>query len=196
MAWNGSLQVDSLNTRHVSMQIFRHSLSDDSSNINQGKYPVITDPDTGAVTYKPHILFPQSQSITNANYNPNLDNVPADTDKIRNPFYVHPAGEVSFAPCNLPDLEDMSWNLNKLKLRASQVGFGVQASFVGEDTDVSVQGQALGGAPAGSGNYPETINSEGTIVPQGSVYLVNTLPDVPKYQVNEHRRQSYATSHS
>jgi len=117
-----------LNQRTVVMQCFRHRMSSNptttsgsvvanvTGNIVQAAYP-------GDTTGKPHILFPNSLSTVNKVYMkevyPFTDAAgTAADDKITSAFSKEVPGRVSFSAINRPDLEDMSWNLNKLKLNS------------------------------------------------------------------------------
>lgn len=162
MAFNGTLKTTTLDKRHVSMQVFRHSYSKDSANLVNDGYPE-------TATHEPHILYPASQEALNLGYTPNLTNTPSTGDTVKNPFYLHSQGQVSFAPLNLPDMEDMSWNLNKLKLSASDLNPNVAVVVTGD-------------CPAGGGAL-----TNGTIE---SSPAPNWDINVPNYRLNSHRRQS------
>ena len=144
-SWNGSFVSlpyvatgddarSGLDQRSVVMQLFRHRMSDDdgamSGNTTQAPYPgSVYDPAVPTVpSGKPHCLFPNNTSQpVNKAYMPDLTlplpetgGVAADT--VNNAFSKHTSGQVSFCAINRPDLEDMSWNLNKLKLQAPTTG--------------------------------------------------------------------------
>lgn len=141
-SWNGSLLSD-IDQRTVIVQYYRHRYSDDSTstsssgNILQAAYPVYM---TSAPysNLMPTILVPnnwntngtantgvtmqQKTIVTNPGSlltfwnNASTMQAPAQGDVIYNAYYNHLGGTSCFANVNRPDLEDMSWNLNKLKL--------------------------------------------------------------------------------
>lgn len=123
-----------LNERQVIMQCFRHRMSknnDDNltGNLVQDEYP-------GSTTGKPHILFPNSTQAINEVYMPGavpFSAQPPAGESIRAGFSKEEPGRVSFCAINRPDLEDMSWNLNKLKLQSP--------TFAPTDTSVSAMFQ-------------------------------------------------------
>lgn len=172
MAWNGTLQTTNLDNRHVSMQVFRHSLSDNDANITNMAYPITSGGD-----YLPHILYPASSFSPNAQYTPYITGKPSAGDTIKFPFYAHPMGEVSFSPLNLPDMEDMSWNLNKLKLAPTNLNPNMEAVVSGD-----VEGTCDG---AGNPLLNGTIVNGTVVLPQPGF-----MANVPSYEKNAHRRQS------
>ena len=189
MNWTGTLETTKINDRHVSMQMFRHSLSNNVYNLKQGSYPSNI---SGGVN--PHILMPASAN--NLSYIPDVTDVPAAGDVIQNPFYKHFDGQVSYAPANLPDLEDMSWNLNKLKLAPSnKLTYDentVTSVFTG---DPQTFAGALVPLPMSGPDYtPTGVVSvcTGTVTStlQPNALSPQFLNNVPNYQHDMHRRQS------
>jgi len=178
MNWTGTLETTAINARHVSMQIFRHSLSKNDNNLTQGEYP---SAGTSPPGLNPHILLPASSN--NSVYINSITNKPASGDTIYNPFYKHFDGQVSYAPANLPDLEDMSWNLNKLKLAPSNKltypDDTVLSTFTGDPVTL------IGVAPY---NFTPAGTITSTVLP--NALSPQFLNNVPNYQVNKHRRQS------
>lgn len=121
--WNGRILSD-LDSRNVTMHMFRHRLSKNIENTvanpdNEliGNTISTTYPDTAALVPTFNVLFPNTTNESNV-YPMNGDIVdqPATGDRINAPFYTHVSGRTYWSPLNRPDLEDMSWNLNKLKL--------------------------------------------------------------------------------
>ncbi|MDC0231454.1 hypothetical protein OAK19_05760, partial [Aureispira] len=175
MNWTGTLETTQINFRHVSMQMFRHSLSKNEYNLTQGVYP---SAGTAPPGLNPHILLPASSQ--NSAYIPPRTHEPASGDSIANPFYKHFAGEVSFAPANLPDLEDMSWNLNKLKLAPSNklTYANNAATFTGDEDTIDTSGASA------------TFTPSGVVTLQENALSPQWLNNVPNYQHDRHRRQS------
>jgi len=99
-SFNAGLESD-MNERSSCVQFFRHSLSQDSNISDQGPYPQ---------NMIDRINFPASA------YNSVSVDGPVQGDVITNAFRQYKKGSVYWCPINRPDLEDMSWNLNSLKI--------------------------------------------------------------------------------
>jgi len=145
--------------RFVISQCFRHCWGDKnfySPTVNTANPPVSTDnyPDvTGNTTLGPIC------------YSTSLPPGGALQATVSSPYYPHKHGENNFAMLSRPDLEDMMWNLNKLKL--------VQNTYAFNDPTTNV-GQGIGG-------YSNPAN-----VPNNPMFLRN----VAAYQPNRHYRIS------
>lgn len=155
-AWNGTMNTHKIDFRTVHMEVFRHRYSSISDNVNdptnfnlvQGSYP-ISSGGSSPTQILPQILYPANyaSSAPNVLAVPNITNpatpagllplpfnyqeAPATGDVIHNAFIQHVPGSVAFVPLNRPDLEDMSWNLNKMKLSP--------LAFTGANNDDSIQ---------------------------------------------------------
>lgn len=195
VGWNGTMKGD-IDTRNVNMQIFRHRMSTDTANIVQANYPAVAV--TGGQSL-PTYLYPSNSLHVNSTENAyDLTNpatplntgminkypwqsAPAPFDVVQNAFIQHPIGTVSFAVLNRPDLEDMSWNLNKLKLKQ-------------ESTPPVPVNNDLAGAPlfllngTGTDPLPTTI---GDFNAASSISPSRIWTDVQPFKIDLHRRQSF-----
>ncbi|AXH74462.1 MAG: putative capsid protein [Circoviridae sp.] len=119
--WSGIITSESdfqkdrsAGARTTICQNFRHRFSSDKT-IDFSNYSASND---GYPLGNGTVLYPKV----------NQYNFPAGTAVALNGgIYKHTANENCWAPLNRPDLEDMMWNLNKLKLSAD-VGFNQQTS--------------------------------------------------------------------
>lgn len=164
-SWNGTFLDPSIDHRMVTMQVFRHRMSAPPlttgtvgstpdvnntpgvvsaayGNTKEGPYPgsvpyYPTATSTIPATFVPMILFPQSQQTVNMGYMPSITApTGAPAGNIKNAFHQHSSGDVAYCPINRPDLEDMSWNLNKLKLKQQQRNSTAQADLYQQDVTV------------------------------------------------------------
>lgn len=100
--------ISALNSRHNHLQVFRHRLSDNTG-YNTGQ---TTTPAPFPTTFKNHILYPAST----ADFTPGGSTAGANHYAAgETPFRDIATNETYWAPYNLADLEDCSWNLNQLK---------------------------------------------------------------------------------
>lgn len=133
-SWNGSFVSKKIDKRTVTMQVFRHRMSqtekiavgttpaDPTGNTSQGPYPGSLDDASSIPIGVPKVLFPQNSSVPiNHKYMEDVT-LPDSGGVVTNAFSQHAPGDVAFCAINRPDLEDMSWNLNKLKLFPLQYG--------------------------------------------------------------------------
>lgn len=224
-SWNGTFHSN-IDARNVSIQFFRHRLSKDDKvgNVIQTSYPEVGDATSPDLTYWcPQILYPNNSAISSFQdsqqgytlLNPALvpdwkggANVlkasdkssyliaPAKGDKIKNAFYDHPTGTSAFAVVNRPDLEDMSWNLNKLKLKqqkffdysdAHDTKLGCP-KFTGDLVTWATTGDPEADPPT------TTLPVVGsTYTPTGAIDFYGGNPwhcDVSSFHSDKHRRQS------
>lgn len=218
VGWNGTVK-GGIDTRNVHMQVFRHRMSKNSANIVQDAYPILGingGPPSSQVL--PMYLYPSNSLYLNSTQNAyDLTNpftpgavgltnqfpfqeAPAPGDVVKNAYLQHPVGTVAWAVMNRPDLEDMSWNLNKLKLRANAFGDASQGDGLNQPlfTGITQQGTgtftgdlALIDTSGATASYTPTgtLTIE-PIEPEGSVYNPRFLPDVAVFQIDQHRRQS------
>jgi len=111
-SWFGRITAQK-DTRAYFFQHFRHRLYDngDSSDPNKhaddfGPYDTSTDG---------HIMWPTAPDLTVGTTNA-ADAVYASIVG-NQPIHTHSSGQETFAPINRPAYEDMSWNLNRMKLQ-------------------------------------------------------------------------------
>lgn len=131
------------NVRNSTFNVFRHNFFDTtvldgsiSTLIKQQKYPV------GSL-----ILYPQAggqETATGSGISKLPGAPPFSTVDQANPYWVQDKFSNFFVPLNRPDYEDMSWNLNRLKLgeygwNDPQAQAGAQAN---PDPWLNVQGDA------------------------------------------------------
>lgn len=112
--WAGQI-VSALDKRSYIFQHFRHRLHDTASPTVDAAYP------TNAI---PYIMKPTAADIT-------LDSKTV-TDF---PMHLHASGDETFCPINRPALEDMSWNLNQLKLMDPVASANYNARQSGRDAN-------------------------------------------------------------
>ena len=146
--------------RFVISQCFRHCWGDKdfyNPTVNTANPPVSTDayPSIGNNTTLGPICYNTSLPAGSTNIQ----------QTVKSPYYPHSHGDNNFAMLSRPDLEDMMWNLNKLKL--------VPNTFAYNDPTTNV-GQGVGG-------YSNPAN-----VPNNPMFLRN----VAAYQPNRHFRIS------
>ena len=147
--WGGILSSDGQpNQRKFFMTMFRHRLvgpaeageaPDATATIapaNSNTQSVPYAPNSSANPYLPYDNFPDTVPTTNLFTNAEMDmsdfilypNAPpivlggqTGLGTVKSMYHVHGDGRTFWTPLNRADYEDMSWNLNKLKL--GQVGF-------------------------------------------------------------------------
>lgn len=93
--------ISNIGKRHTSIQLFRHNLSETTTtNVNwpEANLPYILSPGN------PEVFYPAGGTISNS--------MPVGSTSMRD----IKNGSTYWAPYNISDLEDCSWNLNKLKL--------------------------------------------------------------------------------
>lgn len=109
--WNGLIETD-IDQRKYFMTLFRHRL--DATATDSIPNASIAYPLPGSTNIGNNILYPYN-TIANA-IQVDSNAAAALTAKLTSSFYTHAQGQVYWAPLNRPDYEDMSWNLNKLRL--------------------------------------------------------------------------------
>lgn len=124
-SWNCRILSD-IDERNVHMELFRHRLSKDNlststpgdvqliGNVINDTYPTVSLVDNTPLF---NVFFPNTSNTSNTYpMNAVLEDKPVTGDKISNAFYTIANAAVYWCPLNRGDLEDMSWNLNKMKL--------------------------------------------------------------------------------
>lgn len=98
--WSGQLTAEE-GERSLFTTSFRHMIRKDGT-LNQG-FLINDEYDTGMFR---NVLWPEGPPLTNF----------TGTQTMQSSMHIHTSGEDYYAPCNRADYEDMSWNLNKLKI--------------------------------------------------------------------------------
>lgn len=193
----GRILNSSMNTRHYSLQLFRHNMYQPSVQ-TQGQLNAFSNNIAYSDAWKVNALFPANQ----AEFNPSVSGTTAGS------FAAGEAcmrdmvsGETYIAPLNRSDYEDMSWNLNKFKL-GSYTTTGVTGAYShiaksinpNPPPDFLFTTQPISGnvvAPIGpydeNGLDPTSANLPSVI---GTNTMLCLQADAPRMVLNSHRGAS------